>query len=119
MRKSDQRNWRLSVVLKLRHQVQMLLPARWLQRTLSGSSLGGCGAQPAHQPGRSPIGLSFVRTKARSIVTYVSLHPETAPSDSSSVQILNVLRSLKYKFTTALSLDIYAAFATWQSAERR
>jgi hypothetical protein len=75
--------------------------------------------KPADQPWQSRMGLSFVRPKARSIANYVTLHPGTAPSFSSSVQILNVLRSLKSTFTTALSLDIYAAFATWQSAERR
>lgn len=87
-------------------------------------------AQVKH-PWRSRKGRSFVRAKARSIATYVSLHPETAPSFSSSVQILNVLRSLKSTFATAVSiatvqglsrqiaLDIYAAVATWQAVGRR
>ena len=77
------------------------------------------------------MGRSFVRTKAHSIATYVSLHPETAQSFSSPVQILNVLRSLKSTFTTAVSiatvqglsrqvaLDIYAAVATWKAVGRR
>jgi hypothetical protein len=61
------------------------------------------------------MGRSFVRTKAHSIATYVSLHPETAQSFSSPVQILNVLRSLKSTFTTAVSIDIHPAFAAWQA----
>ena len=87
-------------------------------------------AQVKH-PWRSRKGRSFVRAKARSIATYVSLHPETAPSFSSTVQILNVLRSLKSTFTTAvaiatvqglsrqIALDIYAAVATWKAVGRR
>ena len=75
-------------------------------------------AQVKH-PLRRRKGRSFVRAKASSVATYVSLHPETAPSFSSTVEILNVLRSPNSTFTTAMSIDINPAFATWQAVGRR
>jgi hypothetical protein len=104
-------------------KTSLLLPCKMWYRT-GGSSRRGSGAcfSPSAQvkhPLRRRKGRSFVRAKASSVTTYVSLHPETAPSFSSTVQILNVLRSPNSTFTTAISIDINPAFATWQAVVRR
>lgn len=75
-------------------------------------------------PWRSRKGRGFQRAKARSIATYVRLHPETASSFAWSVLMLNLLRSFKATLNTCratatvqgmprqIGLDIYATFAT-------
>lgn len=78
-------------------------------------------------PWRSRKGLGFLRAKARSIATYVRLHPETARSFSLPALLLNLLRSCKATLSTCLAigsvrglarqvaLDTFASFATWRA----
>lgn len=78
-------------------------------------------------PWRSRKGRRFLRAKARSIATYVRLHPETARSFTLPALLLNWLRSCKATLSTGfairsmrglprqLALDTYATFATWQA----
>jgi len=78
-------------------------------------------------PWRRRKGRSFLRAKARSIATYVRLHPETAPSFAWSALMLNLLRFFRASLKTCFSLgtvqglarqvglDTYATFATWRA----
>ena len=78
-------------------------------------------------PWRSRKGQGFLREKARSIATFVCLHPETAPSFALPALLLNLLRSCKATLSSSLSmgtgrglprqigLEVYAAFVTWRA----
>jgi GT2 family glycosyltransferase len=81
-------------------------------------------------PWRKRKGCSFLRAKARSIATYVRLHPETAPSFALSALMFNLLRFLRASLRTCISLgtvqglprqiglDTYGAFATWRAVSK-
>lgn len=76
---------------------------------------------------RQRKGRCFLRAKAGSIAAYVSLHPEVAKAFATPVLFLNLLRSFKATFATAIAirsirglprqicLEVYAAGATWRA----
>jgi len=85
------------------------------------------GTAEVRHPWRQRKGAGFVRIHARSIATYVALHPETGSAFTPPALFRNLLRSFKASLRTALAigslrglprqigLDIMAAVVTWQA----
>lgn len=81
-------------------------------------------------PWRHRQSFNFVRAKAKSVATYVWLHPEKIPSFSLVSQIANLFRMFRATIAASLSigtiqgfsnqivLDTYYVFTTWQAVKR-